>query len=83
MEHYKDVLVDGLPCEDGAYEVILNGMRPRKRFLIRYTQSNGNRIWAGGVGSQVPENQIMMYRRVRAEFDSNDSGSNRGPQRRF
>ena len=64
---FKDVLIDGLPKEDGAYLVLLNGATEhgaRERYLVRYTFPDGRRIWAGGTGCQINESEIVMYLRI-------------------
>ena len=65
MEEYKDVLVDGLPNEQGAYTVILIRGSTEMRYTILCILSDGRRVWAAGVGCQLPEEQIVMYRRIK------------------
>jgi len=60
---FSDVLIDGLPQEDGAYLIFLHGAK--ELFAVRYTLSDGRRIWAAGRGRFIEEEKICLYWRVK------------------
>ena len=73
METYKDVLVDGLPTEDGGYLVILKDVSPVPRLLVRYTNEDGSRTWTSTDRQNIEEDRILMYKRILITPDRRNS----------
>ncbi len=64
LEGYKNVLVDGLPREDGAYLVVLKGETGVPRLFVRFTQEDGSRFWVSAEHKKIAEEMITLYKRI-------------------
>ena len=71
MEGYKNVLIDGLPDEDGSYLMILKDEIPSPRLFVRYTQPDGSRSWVSTNGARIDETKIILYKRILITPDKN------------
>ena len=64
MEGYKNVLIDGLPDEEGSYLVILKDEHPTPHLFVRYANEDGSGRWISLQNQVIDEERIALYKRI-------------------